>query len=419
MRQRATLTDYIEWRGDLGYNQVPFNDVDNLVLACVSYLDFRGIVPDEADGGHVPLSDACRTLREMAGDDIDPYVRSLAKFGPDFIDALIASRRFGEATLSCHEWVFDEESATQFSAICIDLPSGETYVSFRGTDSTLAGWHEDMDLSFRITAAQELARRYLGRALGRYPGGRLLVGGHSKGGALAEYAAARRDDDHGRIIRVYSNDGPGLDPRIDPIGIREALGDRLRLIVPEYSIVGMLYAEDDDPRRIFVKSTASRASQHDPTTWLVAPTGFCEADGITPECAAVREGIARWADGIPFDERERIVREVFEALGAGGAKTVFEVTATANGMQQVAKALDGCDDRTKKAAYDLADSIISSSLSLLSKSMRERVDRWRQSLGMALGPSAVKLLVAKTPPRDGETGESDQSDNNGPQGNDG
>lgn len=398
MRQTATLTDYIEWRGDLGYDQVPFNDVDNLVCACVSYLDFRGIVGNDASG--MPLSDACRTLREKAHGNIEPYVKSLARFGSDFVDALIGTRRFGEATLSCYERVYDEDDAVQFSAISVGLPNGMTYVSFRGTDTTLAGWQEDMSLSFRITKAQELAGDYLSRMMEADPASAFMVGGHSKGGVLAEYAAACCDGRFGdRIARVYSNDGPGMDPRIDEIGMRAVLGDRLRLVVPEYSVVGMLYADDADPRRSFVKSTTVGVGQHDPMTWSVTPTGFEEAEGVLPECRAVNEGIARWAEGLTFDDRERIVREVFAALGAGGAKTIIEVTSTPSGMQKVMKALDGCDARTKRAAYELADSIMSSSLSLLSSSMRERAEGWRQSLGMLIGPSVRRILpIGSTEP---------------------
>ena len=44
----ANLLDYLDWRGDLPLSRDPFNEVDNLILAELSFVDFGGIVPDRA-----------------------------------------------------------------------------------------------------------------------------------------------------------------------------------------------------------------------------------------------------------------------------------------------------------------------------------------------------------------------------------
>ena len=41
----SNIFDYLDWRGDLTLDQSPFNAVDNLILSCVSYIRFEGIVP--------------------------------------------------------------------------------------------------------------------------------------------------------------------------------------------------------------------------------------------------------------------------------------------------------------------------------------------------------------------------------------
>jgi hypothetical protein len=43
----ANIEGYLRWRGDLSMNIDPFNEVDNLVLAQLSYVDFDGIVPED------------------------------------------------------------------------------------------------------------------------------------------------------------------------------------------------------------------------------------------------------------------------------------------------------------------------------------------------------------------------------------
>ena len=48
------IMDYIEWRGDLPFTQSEFNDVDNLILACFSYVNLDGI-PEAASQNGIEL----------------------------------------------------------------------------------------------------------------------------------------------------------------------------------------------------------------------------------------------------------------------------------------------------------------------------------------------------------------------------
>ena len=41
----GSVLDYLKWRADLRFSRDPFNDVDALILAMLSYLPFKGIVP--------------------------------------------------------------------------------------------------------------------------------------------------------------------------------------------------------------------------------------------------------------------------------------------------------------------------------------------------------------------------------------
>lgn len=53
----ANLMDYLDWRGDLTLEISPFNEVDALILAELSFVDFDGIVPPPELGA------ACRSMR--------------------------------------------------------------------------------------------------------------------------------------------------------------------------------------------------------------------------------------------------------------------------------------------------------------------------------------------------------------------
>ena len=41
----ADISDYLRWGGDITFKQDPFNDVDNLILAQIAYVDFSDIIP--------------------------------------------------------------------------------------------------------------------------------------------------------------------------------------------------------------------------------------------------------------------------------------------------------------------------------------------------------------------------------------
>lgn len=320
----SNMTDYLRWRGDLSFAERPFNPVDNLVLATLSYVDFSGIVPNEEDGGSVRLAEATNSLLAQANGNVKPFIRSLAQVDEPFLVALAESRRFGDAQLRAHADTRATDTSGQFSAITIDLPDTPSYVSFRGTDSTLVGWKENFMLTFKVSPAQVAAAHYLRSRLSE--GGELQVGGHSKGGNLAAFAAlSTSGGELARITRVWSNDGPGMAAEIMPEGGFERLGDRLVRIVPTFSFVGMFFNDPALPYRV-VKSSGEGAYQHDPLSWQVTRDSFDWAeDGLDPDCAVVNDTLRDWLASIPLDEREQFTNELFSALEESGAVELSDV----------------------------------------------------------------------------------------------
>ena len=257
----ANLHDYLELRGDITLAERPFNDVDNLALSTLAYLDLTDVVGGPGEPP-VRVTDACAALLARSGGDVSSRVRSLATIDERFVAALGGSARLGGALLRDYVDVRDDARAMQFAAVTVELGSGELYVAFRGTDTTLAGWRENFILSFAVTEAQRAAAAYLERALARAAdeGRRVRVGGHSKGGNLAAYATAAAPVAYaGAIERVYSNDGPGMDPAVMPVSCHDVVGERYVRIIPAYSVVGRCFS-DDAPAQV-VASSASRSLQ--------------------------------------------------------------------------------------------------------------------------------------------------------------
>ncbi len=108
----------------------------------------------------------------------------------DLLFAVCASPRFRTCRLCDLRCRTDKVSEEQFAAMTFRQPDGTSYIAFRGTDSTVVGWKEDFNMTYLSPVpAQEEAAAYMDEVAARTPG-ELYVGGHSKGGNLAVYAAA-------------------------------------------------------------------------------------------------------------------------------------------------------------------------------------------------------------------------------------
>ena len=55
MMQTSSLYDYLNWRGDLSFENVPLGEVDSLILSMLTYIDYTGLVPDELSSKKPPV----------------------------------------------------------------------------------------------------------------------------------------------------------------------------------------------------------------------------------------------------------------------------------------------------------------------------------------------------------------------------
>jgi hypothetical protein len=235
------MMDYLEWRGDLTFEQDGFNEVDNLIMSSLAYLEFDGIVPSEANPNGVSLS----AIEKQNSARIDTFVlldhNPFFKRLPELFHKAARSQRYHGVKLSGYVNEINQKQSEQFSAVVFSMSSDLHFVAFRGTDDTIIGWKEDFQMSFMDEVpAQKQAGMYLNRVCSQLAG-KFYVGGHSKGGNLAVYAAAHADKIAGdRIIAIYNNDGPGFQTNfIQSEGYQNILY-KINTLLPKSSIVGML-----------------------------------------------------------------------------------------------------------------------------------------------------------------------------------
>jgi hypothetical protein len=43
------LLDYLKWRNDVSLKASPFNDIDNVILSCLAYIDFSEFFTNSND----------------------------------------------------------------------------------------------------------------------------------------------------------------------------------------------------------------------------------------------------------------------------------------------------------------------------------------------------------------------------------
>lgn len=320
----ADFFDYLRWRGDLPMDTVPLGPVDTLLLSELCYLGFDELV----SGGFqhpAPLQAAAGAF--LALPDRNDRVR--VRRDTDLIAAAAQTERFGGLELLFFRNELLPQQESQFAALTWLLPGGEALITFRGTDTTLTGWREDFNMSFQESVpAQEKALWYL-EAFARFHEGPLMLAGHSKGGNMAVYAAAKAQPElQTRITAVHNHDGPGFSRSMmtDPGYL--AILPKIHTFVPQSSVVGMLL-EHEEPYTV-IKSRQLSLWQHDPYSWEVLGGDFVRMAQIDENSRFLDRTIKTWLSGRTMEERNEFVDAVFELLSVGQTDDLREAILPRN-----------------------------------------------------------------------------------------
>lgn len=377
----GNVVDYVR-REFRGFSELPFGNVDSLALSELSYMRLLGLAP--AFG--VAQSVATVPIRELLcaehygamfvsnSNDMNDYRLSLLR-------AVCESPRFRGLRVGEYAERLDEEKQQQFAAMTFDL-GGDAglYVAFRGTDGTLVGWKEDFNMAVRCPVpSQESAYRYTDSILDRSAGflssgdsPAVMLGGHSKGGNMAVYAAMRVAQDdiervgdrarqlgllpaldgpvpgrNERIARIFSHDGPGLPEPMARGRAYQAIAPRIRKTVPESSVVGMLLRTDADIS--VVKADAIGIMQHMGASWQVEENGeFERADELTASARFIAKTIDEWLGAVSQERRERAIDQIYGIFSAAGYANIADLTAHwTDALPKIVAAARNTDEETR------------------------------------------------------------------------
>lgn len=348
----GNVIDYLNEYGQYTFAERPFSEVDSLILCQLSYLKYDELVKD------VKADTKAASLRNMRRKPQFSTLFTKGWYEKEYralYDGVTRSRRFAGLRLRYYVNRIDDEEETQFSAVTFFLRCGIVYVAFRGTDETITGWKEDFNMVYMSPIpAQKSAKEYLEYVAGKMLGGtdvsprpdetmdaagaapqfegpctapvpgRFYIGGHSKGGNCAVYAALECTPEvRERIERIYCFDGPGFHDDIYHDENYKAIEDRIDKIVPESSLIGMLLFNNESYR--VVRSRGIAVFQHDPFTWMIQNGQFRYKEEIHKRTVLQNKVVNQWVESMNAEERERFVETMFAIIRSTKVTNVVDL----------------------------------------------------------------------------------------------
>lgn len=345
---RPNLIAYLRQYGNKSFEELPFSEVDSLILTEMSYFKFDGLVPGFRHGMAVrrPV-----TLKELQTHPDMEKMFSDEVFGKryrELFELVCAGRRFGRTRVNYFVNYVDKAKEMQFSAVTFFLENRVRYIAYRGTDETLIGWKENFNMAYMEPVPAQRAALSYSRKVAGMSRGPLMIGGHSKGGNLAVYVAACCEPAYQkRILTVYSFDGPGFSREFYVDSGYRRIQDKICKIVPAYSVVGMILDNEMGFRP--VDSFGAGLLQHDPFTWVIKNGRFQYRHDIYRRVSHKTKVLNLWIDSLSARQIQDFVDISYGVLTASQAKTVYELSkGPMRRLFLILKALRGLDQGARK-----------------------------------------------------------------------
>ena len=366
------ISDYLEWRCDIPFAHDPFNDVDNLILAELSYAHFDGAVP--ADGKRTPLRKVYKTFFEInSREKLEKSDDMLAKTA-FLMDGMMEGRRFSGTQISDYVDIVDTDRDMQMSAVTFILEDGTAYIAFRGTDNTIVGWKEDLNLAVKQEVpAQKKAAAYVASIAAKCSG-KLIIGGHSKGGNLALYSAIKADKaTRDRIESIWNFDGPGFLNSDITKSMHTIFGSRIHTFVPETSVVGMMLNRSENYIPIAnLDKKSNFFDQHNLFSWKIEACRFVPVGQVSSTSNVVHATTQSLLQNFTVDQTTQFINVIFDAADKAGLRTVNDLSSQPlKFASSLANCYSSSDKETQKLCKFIVSSMISSA-SAANKSQKQK-----------------------------------------------
>ena len=397
------LLDYLQWRNDVPLSVSPFNEVDNVIFSYLSYIDFRDLKEDWK--GFFDLRDLFRDFCEKHSLEEIETTGEFTERAPLLLKEMMEGERFSATKVGYYAEDFDKDKVKQFAALVFLLPDGRNYISFRGTDKTITGWKEDFLMSCQSeTAGAKEAVEYFNK-IASVLEGKLILGGHSKGGNFAMYAAAFCEAEYKeRIVQVYNNDGPGFREEVIQSPEFQEILPKISTIAPQSSIIGQLLS--NPAKQHVIHSTAKGILQHDAMTWEAEKDSLVSSE-LDELSEYTKTTLGSWLESMDDETRESLCTTAFSLIESTKSETFIEFSGNLmKNMETIWKEMGKLPEEKKKEIMNALSNLMESSKQAAVsqiKSGGQTVIRQIQSSGQALlsqmqtgGHAAISQVMGKT-----------------------
>ena len=350
------VIDYLKINGHKSFSKLPFNEIDALVLAQLSYLEYNRI--------HTSFMDIIDT------ENLNSYETSILLSKREFGDCendeklireFLNSKRYHGVKLAHY---IKDHSNKRFSAITF-LFDDFICISYMGTDDSVVGWKEDFSMSYlSVIPSQSEGKKYLEKISKIYDKPIILTG-HSKGGNVAVYSYLNIDEYiQKRIVKVYSYDAPGFSKEFIDLNAIKNRKDVIDIYIPESSIIGLIMYQIDDYK--IISSNKIFVFQHNIYNWRVDEIGFIYKDSLTKNSQAFSLSNKEWLENFSNEEKKMFFESIFSLFEDNEIVSILELKK--NFKNKVSEIIDSSSKITyenKQLMKKIIKNMISSYLRLL------------------------------------------------------
>ena len=382
----ANINDYLMWRGDIPLNsKFKFNEVDSMILARFSYLLFDKIKMSKVE-----------TIESIADKMKDiPETEFRYNGDKELIANLGKSTRFKDMIVTDYVRNNDKETEKQFCAVTIHLSDTQLYISYIGTDNTIYGWKEDLNMSFMDNVPCQIAGKEYARKIARkYEDKKIRIGGHSKGGNVAIYSAITVSKEiQKRIIKVYNYDGPGFNESIIEKYGNSAIIKKIETYIPQDSIIGRILNHKE--KITIALSNQKGIFQHDLYSWQVVRDDLVRLEQNTQISEDIDETLTDWLETTTPQQRQIFVDTVFELFYSTDVETFREIsTNLSTNIPKILKKYKELSQEDRKVITDMIKIITSSYFGIVKKKEMTKFDSMKEEY-INKGKAKLKELKRK------------------------
>lgn len=347
----ANINDYLLWRGDIPINKyAKFNEIDSMILARFSYLRFDKIRVNKEE----TIESISNKMKDLDNDEF--------RYNGDkeLITNLGQSDRFKNMIVTDYIQINDKDNEKQFGAVTVHISDSEMYISFIGTDSTIYGWKEDFNMAFMDDVPCQIAGKdYSQKIANKYPGKKIRIGGHSKGGNVAIYSAITMPQDmQDRIIKVYNYDGPGFNKEIINKYGNSKIIKKLETYIPQDSIIGRIMNHQE--KTTISLSIEKGILQHDIYSWQVLGDDMLKSEKNTQTSEDLNNMFDEWLKTTTNEQRKIFFDSVFELFYATDANTFGDISKSlSKSLPKISQKYKEMPEQDKKAITEMIKLFVS------------------------------------------------------------